>query len=90
MTAVGAASRDTASSKGNVLAVRVPANAFPVDSSFGSGWKCQHGYRQIDDGCVAVVVPENGVLDSLADPWDCRRGFIKQRRIMRARGRAGE
>lgn len=35
------------------VAIRVPANAFAIDSSFGKGWKCERGFRESDESCEA-------------------------------------
>jgi len=53
-----------------------PANAYPVERSFGNDWRCLHGFREVDRArCDPVVVPENGYLDAAGDRWKCDRGF---------------
>jgi hypothetical protein len=39
---------------GVCIAVEVPANAYPTDTSYGRGWKCTWGYRASGDSCLAV------------------------------------
>jgi hypothetical protein len=57
----------------------VPANAFAVDASYGSGWECSRGYRTDGNGCVAVAVPANGFLVRAGDDWACERGLYRYR-----------
>ncbi|MEQ9124954.1 MAG: hypothetical protein RIM80_20575, partial [Alphaproteobacteria bacterium] len=68
-----------ASAGSNALAqaaVLVPANAYPVEKSFGNDWRCHHGYREVDRArCEPVVVPGNAHLDATGDRWKCDRGF---------------
>ena len=42
--------------KGRCIAVKVPANAYPTDTSFSRGWECGRGFRDIKDACVAIKV----------------------------------
>lgn len=42
------------------LPVRGGADAY-LDVSV-TGWSCSRGFREVDDGCVAIAVPENGYL----------------------------
>lgn len=60
------------------IAVVVPQNAYDMKRSYGSGRECLHGFREIDDAaCVAVKVPEGGLLDPSGERWRCLRGYIK-------------
>ena len=61
--------------KGRCIAVKVPANAYPTDTSFSRGWECGRGFRDIKDACVAIKVRTNGYLNSSGDRWECNRGF---------------
>ncbi len=65
--------------KGACAAVKVPANAFPTNSTYGSGWECSWGYRQVDKSCVAIKVPLNAYLNSFGDNWKCDRGYRAHR-----------
>ena len=58
-------------------AIRVPANGYLFDSTYGPGWRCDRGYRAVDDACMAVRVPANGYLsDAGYGPgWRCDRGY---------------
>jgi hypothetical protein len=53
----------------------VPSNARA--SSFGAGWDCVWGYRQVDGHCEVVRVPANGYVESSGTGWECNRGFFK-------------
>jgi hypothetical protein len=57
-------------------AVKVPQNAY-LDDSFDSGWRCDQGYREARDQCVAVEIPSNAhsVDSSYGQGWECDRGF---------------
>src|SRR5918995_2648384 len=46
-------------------------------NSYGSGWRCDHGYRALGDACVIVKVPENGYLvgSAYGPDWQCDRGY---------------
>lgn len=46
-------------------------------SSGNSGWKCDHGYIEVDGRCDAIKVPANGYVSgrSYAEGWECDRGY---------------
>jgi hypothetical protein len=51
--------------EGACVALEMPANSYPTGRSHGTGWACEHGYREVPGGaCVAVRIPENGFLDA--------------------------
>jgi hypothetical protein len=56
-------------------AVRVPANAYPTDTSYGTGWECSRGYQEVDKACVFIKVPPNAYLGASGDRWKCDRGY---------------
>ncbi len=58
--------------------MKVPPNGYLEVSSYGSGWACERGYRAVDEGCMAVKVPENAHLDDSGNDWDCNRPYRKQ------------
>ena len=46
----------------------IPANA--TAKAYGSGWKCDRGYRKNAGSCIAVTLPENAYLtDSSYGVW---------------------
>jgi hypothetical protein len=55
--------------------VELPGNA--SENKFGNGWECDHGYRMVDETCVAIKVPANGYLtDSThGSGWACDHGY---------------
>jgi len=60
------------------VAVEVPANAYPTNSSHGQGWECNYGYKAADKGCVAIEIPANAYLYSdRGDGWKCNRAYKK-------------
>ncbi|MSO80622.1 MAG: hypothetical protein EXQ97_03060 [Alphaproteobacteria bacterium] len=59
------------------MAILVPANARATERSYGRGWECRYGFRQIEDACVAVKAPEHAFLDPSGDRWKCGRGFVQ-------------
>lgn len=52
-----------------------PPNAYDDGSSYGRGWLCEQGYREIDSACVAIAVPANAFAVDFGDGWKCERGF---------------
>ena len=60
------------------VAVVVPANAYFIDASYGAGWECHRGYKDVGDACVAVELPANAHLDYSGSEWDCDRPFRRQ------------
>ena len=55
----------------------VPANASA--NTYGTGWRCDSGFRKVDDACVVVIAPANAFLTdgSYGTGWECARGFRK-------------
>ena len=44
-------------------------------NSFGAGWECNRGFKQVGNECLKVQIPPNAVLDILGHDWECARGF---------------
>jgi hypothetical protein len=59
-------------------AVEGPANA--ATNAYGR-WECNSGFRRVDNGCVAVRVPENAYASGASNDrgWECRYGFREDR-----------
>jgi hypothetical protein len=53
--------------------VEMPANAHA--KSYGDGWECDRGFRNVAQACVAVKLPANAHTDTSGDGWECRRGY---------------
>ena len=55
--------------------VEIPKNARA--KSFGSGWECNRGYREVNGACAAVKVPANAFPTnaSYGHGWQCSRGY---------------
>jgi hypothetical protein len=54
---------------------QIPENAEP--RSYGDGWRCNPGYRESNDACAAIEIPENGYAtsSSFGTGWECSYGF---------------
>lgn len=65
---------------GSCVAIQIPANGYYVDSSSGSGWDCDRGFRAVKEACVAVVVLENAHLKTTRTGWKCNRLNKKRRK----------
>lgn len=70
-----------------VMLMALPSFAQPVPDnasakSYGDGWECDIGYRQREDLCAAVVVPENAYATnrSYGRGWACLHGFLERDR----------
>ncbi len=50
----------------------VPDHAY---TDFGDHWKCDRGFKRVNDQCQVVHVPEHAVLNTWGDGWECERGF---------------
>lgn len=61
--------------KGICSAIKIPANAFPTNDSYGRGWECKWGFKHIVNTCKKIVIPPNGYLDANSYDWECLRGF---------------
>ena len=55
----------------------VPDNAHA--KSYGNGWECNKGYRDVNAGCAAVKVPANAypTNHSYGRGWECNRGYLE-------------
>jgi hypothetical protein len=53
---------------------QVPANVGATPPVPG----CSIGFRRQGTACVAVQIPENGMLDLTGHGWMCNRGFLRQ------------
>ena len=53
----------------------IPENASA--KSYGDGWECDLGFRQSDETCAAITVPENAYSTnrSYGRGWECYHGF---------------
>ena len=53
----------------------IPENASA--KSYGSGWECNIGFRQDENTCVAVIVPQNAYNTNrtYGSGWECLHGF---------------
>jgi hypothetical protein len=53
----------------------MPKNAHA--NSYGSGWECDRGYREISGACTAVKVPANAYATnrSYGRGWECDHGY---------------
>jgi len=46
------------------------------NASYGPGWECNWGYREVDETRVAIEVPPNAYLNSSGSTsWTCDRGY---------------
>ena len=45
----------------------------------GSSWACNAGFypNVLNQECLAVQIPENGILDASGRGWQCRLGFVQ-------------
>jgi hypothetical protein len=57
------------------VSIVVPANGYLVAS--GSSWRCNRGYLDVNDRCVAIRVPPNAYLDDdvSGKGWRCDRDY---------------
>ena len=55
----------------------VPGNA--MADRFGSGWRCDSGFRKLDDQCIRIEVPNNAYLTGFgsSNEWECSYGFVQ-------------
>ncbi|MCA1367456.1 hypothetical protein I6F15_08580 [Bradyrhizobium sp. BRP14] len=63
----------------------VPDHAYLTTSR--NEWRCDRGFEQKDEACVAVKVPKNGFLvdTSYGEKWKCDRGFeVKERHVQKS------
>ena len=57
------------------LPIEVPENALATGSSYGRGWECRRGYREVNETCIVIKIPENAYLNASGVRWECNRGF---------------
>ncbi len=50
----------------------LPEHAFV---SYGDEWKCDRGFKRVDDRCEEIPVPENAFFDYTGIHWECERGY---------------
>ena len=50
----------------------VPDHAY-IDS--GDHWKCDRGFKRVDDRCEEIQVPERAFLNYTGKDWGCERGY---------------
>lgn len=45
--------------------------------SYGSGWECTRGFKEVDRRCLEIKVPSNAyrTKSSYGPVWECKRGF---------------
>ena len=53
----------------------MPENSSP--KSYGSGWKCNHGYKKSGQKCLKVNPPENASINAYGSGWKCDSGYKK-------------
>ncbi len=53
----------------------IPEHAF-VD--YGDHWKCERGFKRVEDECQPVRVPKHAFLKDNGDDWKCERGFRRE------------
>ena len=54
---------------------RVPHHAY-ID--FGRHWKCDRGFKRVEERCEVIQVPEHAYLDFTGHDWVCDRGFKRE------------
>lgn len=56
--------------------VIVPENA--TVKSYGDGWSCNVGYREVNGACAMVKVPDHAypTYKSYGKGWECKRGYL--------------
>jgi hypothetical protein len=47
--------------------------------SHGFHWKCDRGFRRVEDECQAVQVPEHAYLNYSGHDWSCEGDFRRLR-----------
>jgi hypothetical protein len=57
----------------------MPENAHA--SYYGNGWKCNHGFREFNHACVAIVIPDNAYASDVSyeNGWKCAWGYKKDK-----------
>ena len=60
------------------VAIAVPPNGYLTGAPYGSGWKCERGYRAADEVCDDLKLPQNAHVDYSGNDWDCNPPYRKQ------------
>ena len=50
----------------------LPEHAY---TTFGDSWRCERGFKRVEDECQSVEVPEHAFLSYNGDDWRCERGY---------------
>ena len=50
----------------------LPEHAY---TTFGDSWRCERGFKRVEDECQSVEVPEHAFLSYNGHDWTCERGF---------------
>ena len=50
----------------------LPEHAY---TTFGDHWRCERGFKRVEDECQSVEVPEHAFLSYSGDDWKCERGY---------------
>ncbi len=53
----------------------LPEHAYTI---FGDSWRCERGFKRVEDECQSVEVPEHAYLDFPGSDWVCDRGFKRE------------
>ena len=53
----------------------LPEHAFVY---YGDEWKCERGFKRVEERCEEIQVPENAFLTVWGDGWECERGFQRR------------
>src|SRR5438067_521041 len=56
-----------------IARAQVPANARAT--TWGKGWQCERGFREVSRACLAVVPPAHAEIDYSGHSWQCVRGY---------------
>jgi hypothetical protein len=56
----------------------VPPNGYLNDSTYGSGWACNRGYRADGGTCIELRLPANAHIDYSGNGWDCNEPYRKR------------
>jgi hypothetical protein len=60
------------------MAIQVPPNGYLADASYGHGWKCDRGYREAGEACVALKMPQNAHIDYSGNDRECNEPYRKR------------
>ena len=64
-------------------AVGQPGKPLPENAEagrYGAGWECKRGFRQKDNSCIGVKLPDHAFLtkNTYGKGWDCYYGFAEK------------